>query len=176
MLQRKLEENFSVFQFWGKIFGKQNDYIICFGLTSSYDHPTKKFYFTNANKIILQQLPEMSEDDTDRASRNVAYTGLNFEAAQQLSSYYHFRAAKNPQTVENLQKPGMVRNSDFLDSLASDAPTGTWSVQLSGSRTAVSVRSLKWPGYFFFHTVDTPFFGGAYFGHGQANTDLAFSK
>ena len=69
MLQRKLEEKFSVFQFWGKIFGKQNDYIICFGLTSSYDHPTKKFYFTNANKIVLQQMPEMSESDTERASR-----------------------------------------------------------------------------------------------------------
>eukprot|EP00937_MAST-01D_sp_MAST-1D-sp2_P005048 g5048.t1 len=244
MLRRKHEESFETFQFWGKVFGKQNDYIVCYGLLPSYDYPAKKFYFCNANKIELQQMPELSEADAARLAKaspadmfegdpsfiieeaeapeaaegaeppapltelqrlastvaaidadtatvprgawivspthqvvkNVSYTGLNFEAAAKLESYYHFREAKDAETVQALQKPGMVRDGDFLDSLAGDQPSGTWSVQWNASRTQSSLRSLVWPGYFFFHAVSTPFFGGAYFGYGQKNVDLAFNK
>lgn len=243
MLRRKLEEKLDTVQFWGKIFGKQNDYLVCFGLLPSYDFPSKKFFFCNANKIDLQQLPVLSDGEAERLAKvgangmfegdpsfiveaevpeaaegeeppaaltelhrlaatvsaidadtaavprgawivspthqivkNVAYTGLNFEAAGQLTSYHHFREASNPETVQALQKPGMVRNGDFLDQLSSDSPTGTWSLQWNAARTQSSLRSLRWPGYFFFHAVGTPFFGGAYFGHGQKNDDLAFCK
>ena len=57
------------------------------------------------------------------------------------------------ETVQALQKPGMVRNGDFLDQLSSDSPTGTWSLQWNAARTQSSLRSLRWPGYFFFHAV-----------------------
>ena len=73
LARRQLEENFATFQFWGKVFGKQNDYLVCFGLLPSFDHPVKKFFFCNANKIDLQQLPVLSEGrgyfGGDRAGR-----------------------------------------------------------------------------------------------------------
>ena len=69
MLRRQLEENFDTFQFWGKVFGKQNDYLVCFGLLPSFDHPVKKFFFCNANKIDLQQLPVLSEGETARLAK-----------------------------------------------------------------------------------------------------------
>ena len=45
MLERKNAEGFDKLYFWGKIMGKDNDYLICYGLLPSYDFPTKKFYF-----------------------------------------------------------------------------------------------------------------------------------
>jgi len=243
MLRRKLEENFDTFQFWGKVFGKQNDYLVCFGLLPSYDHPVKKFFFCNANKIDLQQLPVLSEGEAGRLAKtasggmfegdpsfivegeapevpegeeppapltelhrlaatvaaidadtaavprgawivapthqivsNVSYTGLDFEAAAKLSSYFHFRKANSPEAIAALQKPGVVRSSDFLDALSADAPAGTWSVQWNAAKTQSSLRSLVWPGYFFYHAISTPSFGGAYFGYGQKNVDLPFCK
>lgn len=52
--------------------------------------------------------------------------------------------------------------------------TGAWSLQFSSNKTTVTLRSLQWPGYFFFHRVGTPDFGGAYFGDGRKNVDLPF--
>jgi radial spoke head protein 9 len=38
----------------------------------------------------------------------------------------------------------------------------------------VTLRSLKWPGYFAFHQVSTDLYGGAYFGDGIKNIELPF--
>jgi hypothetical protein len=45
MLERKNAEGFNKLYFWGKVMGKDSDYLICYGLLPSYDFPTKKFYF-----------------------------------------------------------------------------------------------------------------------------------
>jgi radial spoke head protein 9 len=108
-----------------------------------------------------------------QVGQNTGFVGLDYEAAGQLSSYYHLRAATGPEPKAALDKPGLVRSTDFLDSLASDAAS-SWSLQYNSSKTSSTLRSLVWPGYFFYHQVSSSNFGGAYFGTGQKNTDLAF--
>jgi len=105
---------------------------------------------------------------------NRGYEGLDFEAAGKLSSYFHFRKAVNMETQSALEKQGLVRSTDFLDPLSVDKPTGSWSVQFNSSKTSSSIRSLLWPGYFFFHKVNSSKYGGVYFGYGQKNKDIAF--
>ena len=38
----------------------------------------------------------------------------------------------------------------------------------------VTLRSFLWPGYIAYHKANTKLFGGAYFGNGLKNVDLAF--
>ena len=64
--------------------------------------------------------------------------------------------------------------TDFLDAASEDAPAGVWALRLDAAQGLVQARSLKWPGYFFYHALGTPRYGGAYFGDGLANTDLPF--
>lgn len=243
MLERKNAEGFNKLYFWGKVMGKDSDYLICYGLLPSYDFPTKKFYFCTTKEFRLQQMPVIDAEQKDKAAsqqgmfegdpsfkpdgdaeedavedgaepkaepfreehrlayiveqidfdaaaipcgaynvapshqiiQNKAYEGLNYEAASDLSSYYHFRQAVLPETTGSLEKPGLVRSAEFLDSLATDAPKGSsWSLQMNSSKTASSLRSLIWPGYFFAHKIGTGEYGGAYFGYGQKNKDIAF--
>jgi len=101
------------------------------------------------------------------------FEGLNYEASGQLSSYYHLRAATGAAAKASLEKPGLVRSTDFLDSIDSD-DASSWSLQMNSSKDCSSLRSLIWPGYFFFSKVDSSQYGGAYFGTGQKNTDIAF--
>jgi radial spoke head protein 9 len=108
-----------------------------------------------------------------QVGKHTGFEGLDYEAAGQLSNYYHLRAATGAEPKAALEKPGLVRSTDFLDSLASDAAS-SWSLQFNSSKTASTLRSLVWPGYFFSHKVGTSLFGGAYFGTGQKNSDLAF--
>jgi len=108
-----------------------------------------------------------------QVTKNAAFEGLSYEASGQLSSYYHLREAIGAEPRAALEKPGLVRSTDFLDSLGSDAAS-SWSLQYNSSKTSSSLRSLIWPGYFFFHKVNTGEYGGAYIGTGQKNNDIAF--
>jgi len=239
MVQRTNDEGFSQLYFWGKIQGTGEDYLICYGLLPSYDYPQKKFYFCTSSNYVLQQMPVIDAETTEKAEavegmfsgepdkpleeipedaedpeaaakavfreehrlaqtvlaidfdtatcpksaflvapshqvvRNVAFEGLNYAAAGQLSSYYHLRAATSAEPKAALDKPGLVRSTDFLDGLSSD-PASSWSLQFNSSKTCSSLRSLIWPGYFFFHKIGSSQYGGAYFGTGQKNTDIAF--
>jgi radial spoke head protein 9 len=105
---------------------------------------------------------------------NKGYEGLNYEAASNLSSYFHFREAVNLETKSAIEKQGLVRATDFLDPLSCDEPRNSWVLQRNSSKTSTSLRSLIWPGYYFFHTIETNHYGGAYFGYGQKNSDIAF--
>jgi hypothetical protein len=52
--------------------------------------------------------------------------------------------------------------------------SGIWASAWDSSHTAVTLKSLYWPGYFFYHQIGTGEYGSAYFGYGTKNTDLAF--
>lgn len=241
IIQRKNDEGFSKLYFWGKILGKEADYLICYGLLPSYDFPQKKFYFCTTSTFELAQLPEVSSEFAEKASsvegmfkgdpaflldgeeppeetedgapvpevfrevhrlaqtikeidfdtatvprgawlvapshqivENKGYEGLNYEAASNLSSYFHFREAVHLETKSAIEKQGLVRATDFLDPLSCDEPRNSWVLQRNSSKTSTSLRSLIWPGYYFFHTIETNHYGGAYFGYGQKNSDIAF--
>ena len=68
----------------------------------------------------------------------------------------------------------VVFNTNFLDGISSDKPSGSWSLQLDVRFKNVTVRSLLWPGYFAFHRLGSDLFGGVYIGEGCKNVDLPF--
>ena len=49
-----------------------------------------------------------------------------------------------------------------------------WNVSLNSSGTYSHVRNLFWEGYYFYCGVNNSEYGGAYFGLGLKNPDLAF--
>jgi radial spoke head protein 9 len=112
---------------------------------------------------------------THHVVENTLFAGLSATEATSLAAYQHFRRATHPSRAHALHKSGVVPVTDFLDPASEDAPEGTcWTVRLDGGKGLVEVRSLKWPGYFFMHSVGTPKYGGVYVGDGQQNTDLQF--
>jgi radial spoke head protein 9 len=85
-----------------------------------------------------------------------------------------------------MHRDGFSKTLDFLDPISEDLPkgwifqqrevnfAGCWIMREDRTRDLVTLKSLKWPGFIFFHLLGTPHFGYGYFGNGQANTDIAF--
>jgi len=113
-------------------------------------------------------------DASHAVCKNKSYEGLSYDAAGSLANYYHFRAPESARAMAALAKPGIVRPSEFMDPCNEDQPAGVWALAYDPSSTAAVLRNLYWPGYFFFHVIDTPEYGGVYFGDGLANADIAF--
>ena len=87
--------------------------------------------------------------------RNEAFKGLSKDDGMRLDNYLHFRNVQDEQKREELDLPTAPFNSKFLESAASDQPKGCWTMQKDESSDRVMVRSLLWPGYQFFHKVDS---------------------
>ncbi|GMI04721.1 hypothetical protein TrRE_jg4413 [Triparma retinervis] len=113
-------------------------------------------------------------DAAKQIIKNKSFEGLSYGAAGALRSFVHFRKAESPIAVASVEKPGLSRPGDIFDSITDDKPAGAWSVNYSSSNTSSYLRSMYWPGYFFFQTVGKPEYGGVYFGNGIPNKDLAF--
>eukprot|EP00638_Chattonella_subsalsa_P005870 CAMPEP_0117760688 /NCGR_PEP_ID=MMETSP0947-20121206/16789_1 /TAXON_ID=44440 /ORGANISM="Chattonella subsalsa, Strain CCMP2191" /LENGTH=222 /DNA_ID=CAMNT_0005581447 /DNA_START=624 /DNA_END=1289 /DNA_ORIENTATION=- len=63
MLQRQREEVFLTrLQFWGKVIGIEDDYLICFALLPAEDLPLKKFYYCTCKDYTLRQMPELTDE------------------------------------------------------------------------------------------------------------------
>eukprot|EP00611_Tribonema_gayanum_P031884 TRINITY_DN9339_c0_g1_i1.p1 TRINITY_DN9339_c0_g1~~TRINITY_DN9339_c0_g1_i1.p1 ORF type:complete len:308 (-),score=61.32 TRINITY_DN9339_c0_g1_i1:89-937(-) len=112
------------------------------------------------------------------ASRRVVpnryFEGLSYEAAGNIRNYFHCRGPETPAAAAALTRKGLVSDTDFLDPLAGDRPQGVWSLTRDTTNTMACLRSLAWPGYFFFTQIGSGEHGGVYFGTGLPNTDLAF--
>jgi len=102
------------------------------------------------------------------------YPGLSHGSCSNLKSFLHFRKPEKPASIIALEKEGIARSGDFLDSIDEDAPKGVWAVQWDESMSTVQLKSLLWSGYTFYHVAGTGQFGGAYFGYGSRNEDIAF--
>ncbi len=106
--------------------------------------------------------------------KNRYFDGLSTSQASGLSNYFHFRPPTGP-AKNILKQNGLVSSVDFLDSIEGDLPTGgSWAITFNESKTAVSVRSLVYPGYHFWHILNTNKFGAAYFGSGVKENDIVF--
>ncbi len=68
-----------------------------------------------------------------------------------------------------------MHSSEFMAgaSLAEDV-RGSWSLLHNKFKNCVTLRSLLYPGYFFYYDGAAQIFGGLYFGSGLKNTDLVF--
>lgn len=106
--------------------------------------------------------------------RNRTYEGLSAADANSPSSYLHFRAAKALFRKSALERKGLVKSIDFMDSISDDLPLGQWAIVMNAAQTAVTLRNLVWPGYFFSTSIGSSEYGGAYFGNGLKNSDLVF--
>jgi len=102
------------------------------------------------------------------------YTGLSHGSCTNLKSFLHFRKPEKPASIIAMEKEGIARSGDFLDSIDEDEPKGCWTVTWDGPMSTVFVKSLLWSGYCFYHVAGSGQFGGAYFGYGSRNEDIAF--
>ena len=103
-------------------------------------------------------------DASHAVSKNKAYPGLSYEAAGNMANYFHFRKPESARASAGLEKPGIVRAGDFMDPIAEDSPAGVWSLSYDTSSQIACLRSFYWPGYFFYHVIESPEYGGVYFG------------
>jgi len=109
-----------------------------------------------------------------RVLRNPTYEGLSNSEAKSLKNFFHFREPVQLKAIGALERKGLIKSTDFLDAIASDLPKGCWAHKSDARRSYVSLSSLLFPGYHFFHKLGSPAYGGAYFGNGLMNKDLVF--
>lgn len=54
-----------------------------------------------------------------------------------------------------MTKKGLVQDGEFLDPISSDKPEGCWTLAMDPSAEIAVLRSLAWPGHYFFHQVQS---------------------
>jgi len=111
---------------------------------------------------------------TAEVVKNRSFEGLSVQEAAKLCNYMHFREAKRLDLRTLLQRANMDRAIDFMDSIEEDVPRGSWSLQFERGSGLLTLRSLQWPGYAFYHIPATQRYGSVYFGTGEKNQDLPF--
>jgi len=114
-----------------------------------------------------------------KSSTGDVHTSRHFEGpspleAIRLSNYQHFRKAERLYDKTMIERADLDPTIDFMDSIENDVPRGSWSVQQERGSGLVSIKSLLWPGYFFYHVPDTRQYGSVYVGTGEKNIDLPF--
>jgi len=111
---------------------------------------------------------------THELQRNAYFKGLPKTVLKSADKYLHFRNVQENQQKELLDKPESIFHEDILDPISNDLPKGAWSIQTDSMKTVSKIRSLVWPGYTAYHISEKGYYGGAYFGNGLKNKDLAF--
>ncbi|ESO86151.1 hypothetical protein LOTGIDRAFT_195269 [Lottia gigantea] len=111
---------------------------------------------------------------TGNVISNRSFEGLSVSESAKLSSYLHFREAKLLLEKPLLDRANLDKALDFMDCIEEDIPRGSWSCQFERGSGLLTLRSLLWQGYTFFHVPGSRRFGSVYFGSGEKNLDLPF--
>ena len=112
---------------------------------------------------------------TGEIIENKLFTGLSFMEAGKIYNYRHFRAAERLLEKTVLQRADLDQAIDFLDPIVEDIPSDiSWCLQYEKGGSIVTIKSLLWPGYVFYHVPNTRFYGSLYYGNGIKNLDLPF--
>lgn len=101
--------------------------------------------------------------------RAEAFKGLSQAEAIHLTNYQHFRNVQSADKKSLLEQSDAPFHKDFLDSIAKDSPKGCWCLQLDDRGDTALIRSLSWPGFQFFHKLNSNKFGNVYIGDGLKN-------
>ncbi|CAA9990950.1 conserved Plasmodium protein, unknown function [Plasmodium knowlesi strain H] len=101
------------------------------------------------------------------------FTGFNMIEALKLTSWVHFRYPKNL-TYDKIKSYNTFFLNNFLDSIKSDIPTSMWNVKVNNQLSKISIMNCFYPGYVFYHLLNTPFYASVYIGNGIPNYDLPF--
>lgn len=105
---------------------------------------------------------------------NRAFEGLTTLEARELKSFLHYRVPVRKWNTNLLTRDDYNFAIDFLDPLDIDIPEGCWLHNLTSGEDMVVLKSLYWPGMFFYHFIKTPKYGCVYFGHGIKCMDVPF--
>lgn len=111
---------------------------------------------------------------TGQVYENRSFEGLTVAEAAKLCNYIHFREAIKLGEKSLLQKANLDKAIDFCDPVEEDIPKGSWSLQFERGSGLVSLRSLLWIGYCFYHIPGSRRYGSVYVGTGEKNMDLPF--
>lgn len=111
---------------------------------------------------------------TGQVKPNRSFEGLTVSEAAKLCSYMHFRDPKLLLEKTLLWKANLDKSIDFMDTVEDDIPKGSWSLQFERGSGLLTLRSLLWLGYVFYHVPGTCKFGAVYVGTGEKNSDLPF--
>lgn len=101
------------------------------------------------------------------------FTGFNLLQAVKLSSWVHFRNPRNF-NIGKIDNYNPFFLNDFLDSIVSDTPKQMWNIRINDNLSKVSIVNHLYPGFIFYHILNTPFYASLYIGNGIANMDLPF--
>lgn len=91
-----------------------------------------------------------------------------------LCNYQHFRNVQAADKKALLDKSDAPFHKDILDPIDCDQPKGCWSLQMDERCCVALMRSLAWPGFQFFHKVNSKKFGNVYIGDGLKNQEVHF--
>ncbi|CAG9472228.1 conserved Plasmodium protein, unknown function [Plasmodium vivax] len=105
--------------------------------------------------------------------KNANFSGLNMMEALKLTSWVHFRYPKNL-TYDKIKNYNTFFLNNFLDSIKSDVPASMWHVKVNKQLSKISIMNCLYPGYVFYHLLNTPFYASVYIGNGIPNYDLPF--
>lgn len=111
---------------------------------------------------------------TSQVYDNRSFEGLAVAEAAKLCNYMHLREAERLHDKSLLQKANLDKAIDFMDPIDEDIPRGSWSLQFERGSGLVTLRSLSWIGYTFYHVPGSRKFGSVYVGTGEKNMDLPF--
>ena len=100
---------------------------------------------------------------------NDNFEGLTKQEITDMKSFCLFRKIRTKDKYESIQTGNAVFDFHFMDSVDNELH---WSKQIDeGTNTIANIRSLVWPGYYFYHTKQ---YGGMYYGYGIKNEDIEF--
>ncbi|KYN97969.1 hypothetical protein PGSY75_1215800 [Plasmodium gaboni] len=101
------------------------------------------------------------------------FSGFNILDALKLTSWVHFRYPKNL-TYDKIKNYNSFFLNNFLDSIKSDIPSNIWNIKINKQLNKISILNALYPGYIFYHMLNTPFYASLYIGTGVSNYDLPF--
>jgi radial spoke head protein 9 len=105
---------------------------------------------------------------------NEAFKGLRADDAFNLSGWKHFRRSECKEQCDLIARNEAFYSTEFLDPVSVDMPKCCWSVQKDTTQCVAILRNHMWQGYYGYHRVQSPIYGGLYVGDGIANIDLPF--
>jgi len=111
---------------------------------------------------------------TGQVYENRSFEGLAVAESAKLCNYMHLREPERLHEKSLLQKANLDKALDFMDTIDEDIPKGSWALQFERGSALVTLRSLLWLGYTFFHVPGSRLFGSVYVGTGEQNMDLPF--
>ncbi|GMI40881.1 hypothetical protein TeGR_g12974 [Tetraparma gracilis] len=137
MLERAGAEKLpSPLQFWGRVAGKSNDYLVCVATASGYGFPKRSFYYCTRDSFTLKQLPPPDK----YAEKAKAVTGL---FSGDPSFPLEPEPEDAPEAEEGAPPPESFREIhrlsyvvDVIDKDTAVAPVNSWTANASKSVVA----------------------------------------